>query len=346
MPSGVHFPHVNRRVVGPVVLALLAVVALALAAATLPAPVPTATSDGTGDGSGTGVGPGSDGGAGTTGDGVERPAWLSTLIAFLFAFLRVVGVLLLLLFVAAVIAYRDALLSALRDALVRLPRHLALALALVLAGAAYLALLWYLSPASGFPRPAPVRPFPGGGGGSNAPIRPTVPPTTLTVAVVLLVAAGATLILLWRCWADDPPATDDGSDVPSEEAAAVGEAAGRAADRIEADGAADNAVFRAWREMTGLLGADRRTTTPGEFAARAVSAGLNREDVEALTRLFEDVRYGGAEATPADERRAIRTLRRIERAYADGAGDDSDEGGDPRRRTGAANRSPDSGGDA
>ncbi len=57
--------------------------------------------------------------------------------------------------------------------------------------------------------------------------------------------------------------------------------------------------------------------TPTEFAAAAVDAGMAREDVEALTEVFEAVRYGAAEPTAAREREAVEALRRIERAYAD-----------------------------
>lgn len=80
-------------------------------------------------------------------------------------------------------------------------------------------------------------------------------------------------------------------------------AAGRAADRLASNEAAvENEVYRAWWEMTsGLSVADPETTTPAEFAAAAVAAGLDEADVAELTRLFEDVRYGERAAT-ADPR--------------------------------------------
>lgn len=95
---------------------------------------------------------------------------------------------------------------------------------------------------------------------------------------------------------------------------AVAEAAGTAADRLEGD-AVENDVHRAWREMTRALSvSNRQARTTGEFAEAAIRAGMDERDVDDLTELFEDVRYGGREPTDADERRAIEVLRRIEDA--------------------------------
>ncbi|MFB6219563.1 MAG: DUF4129 domain-containing protein, partial [Halobacteriaceae archaeon] len=88
-------------------------------------------------------------------------------------------------------------------------------------------------------------------------------------------------------------------------------------DRIEARADTDNEVYRAWQEMATLVGGDRpETSTPGEFADDAVAAGMDPADVEELTRLFEEVRYGDAPPTDEREQRAVRTLRAIEDAYA------------------------------
>jgi hypothetical protein len=43
--------------------------------------------------------------------------------------------------------------------------------------------------------------------------------------------------------------------------------------------------------------------------------GSRSDDIDALTDVFKEVRYGGASATPAREREAIKALRRIERRY-------------------------------
>jgi hypothetical protein len=70
--------------------------------------------------------------------------------------------------------------------------------------------------------------------------------------------------------------------------------------------------------MTELLDVDEpSSTTPGEFATAAVAAGLGRSDVDELTRLFEDVRYGSTEPSEDLEARALAVFRRIESRYAD-----------------------------
>jgi hypothetical protein len=59
------------------------------------------------------------------------------------------------------------------------------------------------------------------------------------------------------------------------------------------------------------------STTPREFQAAAVEAGMGPEDVRELTHLFEDVRYGGYSPTADREQRALAVLRRIEEKYGD-----------------------------
>ena len=102
------------------------------------------------------------------------------------------------------------------------------------------------------------------------------------------------------------------------DAADFARAAGLAADRIEkANVAVDNAVYRAWLEMTALLSIENpKTTAPMDFAEAAIEVGLGREDVFELTQLFTEVRYGGKDAANREER-AIEVLRNIEAQYKD-----------------------------
>ena len=114
--------------------------------------------------------------------------------------------------------------------------------------------------------------------------------------------------------ADDSPRS---TDRPTR---AVGQIAGRAADRIErgepGDEVIDNEVYRAWEEMTDRLDVPNdESTTPREFARVAAQAGLSDTDVSELTELFEDVRYGGYSPTTDREERAVDVLRRIEQSY-------------------------------
>jgi hypothetical protein len=158
--------------------------------------------------------------------------------------------------------------------------------------------------------------LPLGGSGSDGR---TASPVALPLLFGLLVALAAAIfaVVRRRGQSAGDAATDEGEDEEGD-AAAVGRAAGRAADRIEDDEGVENEVYRAWRELTALLDVESpETSTPGEFARAAVEAGLGREDVDELTRLFEDVRYGDREPSGVYEERAVAVFRRIERRYAE-----------------------------
>lgn len=170
------------------------------------------------------------------------------------------------------------------------------------------------------------------GGGDGTVTGPTLPALlVLTVLLVTVVAAFTALFYTdrdgdGRASTDPTAATDDAG-----QRAALGRAAGSAADRIESGDDFENEIYRAWREMTTPIDIDRPdSSTPGEFAAAARDAGLEPSHVEELRTMFEDVRYGDRPATADREDRAIEILRRIETAY----GDDADRGrsnGDGRR---------------
>lgn len=162
----------------------------------------------------------------------------------------------------------------------------------------------------------------GGEAGAFISSNPLLTAIIVAVAVALLVA----LVLLYSEEARNlvgarPSETEEPGFEEQYDAQALrmmGQAAGEAADRIDESGDADNEVYRAWREMTQHIDVERpESSTPGEFAAAAVDAGMAAEDVEALTAVFEEVRYGGLPATDEAETRAIEALRGIERSYAD-----------------------------
>ena len=276
-------------------LAAVAIVALAAAAATLPSTTQPA-------GAGGGGPPGTRGGEGgliptpsPTKPPVVGPGpldWLTTVVVLLA----------LLSLVLYVLVYR-------REAIRRL---------LLLAGVLVLvALLFWLASQTDLGSAGPLGwggpsfGLPTGSGGSTSSTRP--PYLLLLVLGVLLVGAVALFLRTGRFARVRSP--DEGPE-PSEDAAAVGRAAGRAADRIETTDDFDNEIYRAWREMTDLLEVPRpESSTPGEFAAAAVAAGMDADDVDELTRLFEDVRYGGEAPTGSMQRRALTILRRIEATY-------------------------------
>src|SRR6056297_1895242 len=143
----------------------------------------------------------------------------------------------------------------------------------------------------------------------------------LLFALVVVAALVASVAVLLGAGGDDEAgvgeaAAESDDDEPDEpDLRAVGRVAGEAADRIERSDA-DNEVYRAWRDMTEALDVDRpASSTPAEFAAAAVDAGVDEEPVADLTAAFERVRYGGEEATAERERRAAAALRRIEERH-------------------------------
>ena len=155
----------------------------------------------------------------------------------------------------------------------------------------------------------------GDGEGPGEDGEPSVP--TIVLYLLLLLAALITVLSVVtmrnRTGEEESEDADDGTD----SSAAVGRAAGRAADRLERTVDVDNEVYRAWREMTTLLDVERpESSTPGEFAAAAVDAGLSQSDVSELTRLFEAVRYGDRDPEGREEP-ALAVFRRIEAEYAE-----------------------------
>jgi len=163
----------------------------------------------------------------------------------------------------------------------------------------------------------------------------------IAVGLVFVVAHVLGSTKFGELFDDDPPPAEAPS--ADTDLNAVGDAAGEAADRIETQADVSNEVYRAWVEMTRHLDvAHPDATTAEEFADAAVDAGMDAADVERLTDLFRDVRYGGADPeTRADD--AVATLRRIEAAY--GEDDDGENGNSENGDEDAGTRSTD-GGDA
>ncbi len=76
----------------------------------------------------------------------------------------------------------------------------------------------------------------------------------------------------------------------------------------------DPGVADAWLEMTAAVDPDRPAAalTPAEWAEAAADRGLDDDAVADLTRLFRETRYGGADETPEDRRRARRDVGNLE----------------------------------
>ncbi|WP_338003094.1 DUF4129 domain-containing protein [Natronoglomus mannanivorans] len=166
----------------------------------------------------------------------------------------------------------------------------------------------------------------GGGAGDALMTTPEISPIWLVgVFGILLVAAAAVMI---RASGDQTvELEDEDEEIEQPDVRDLAQAAGEAADRLEKHNAdVDNAVYRAWWEMTRLLEVPNPdSATPGEFAAAAVDLGIAEDDVDELTTLFEEVRYGKRD--PASrEQLAIDVFRSIESEY--GGGSEADLEGD------------------
>lgn len=285
-----------------VIVAGIATVAVAFAAATLDS---TVVPDSSGSRTPGGIGGDGDGGllpiprsGPTPGETVQVP--------FFTEILAVLAVIVALAFVGYVIVYwREAL---------------GIGLAVVALLGVFFVLFQILPWPVSLASPPALTPGNGsllGGSGRATDTAQPSPPSRLVLLVLGLALVGAVVALVRT--SDDERTDSSGTDEGrSANAAAVGRAAGRAADRLERDAAVGNDVYRTWREMTELLDVDDPdTSTPGEFAAAAVEAGLGREDVDELTRLFEDVRYGDTQPVDEHERHAITVFRRIEERYAE-----------------------------
>lgn len=163
----------------------------------------------------------------------------------------------------------------------------------------------------------------GDGGGEG-----TATPGSGALTLLFLALAALTGLVVYRRYApsdrsavtaDQPREQRDHE--PQELAEAIGRAAGRAADQLE-ETSLENAIYEAWYEMTTALAVeDPATKTPAEFASAARAAGMATDDVDRLTRLFQDIRYGDTPVTEDRVRDAKATLRRIEANYRRPAGE-------------------------
>lgn len=161
----------------------------------------------------------------------------------------------------------------------------------------------------------------GAGEGSGLPV-----PTLVALLVAIIVGA-----LIYLRTAAASPEPEDSEDEPDGPRKAVGRAAERAVDRLERD-SLENAIYQAWYEMTAALSLrDTESLTPAEFREAAIEAGFAPDDVETLTDLFREVRYGDAPVTDERTRQARGALEGIQAVAADeqrSTGTDQPEAGE------------------
>lgn len=143
----------------------------------------------------------------------------------------------------------------------------------------------------------------------------------VVVGWLFALLAGLILLNARRTAADvrdgeEQPAVETDSTAAAGATTGIGAAAATAAAEIEDAEDPDNEIYRAWASMAARMDVgDPETSTPGEFAAAAIDAGIDRRHVDDLTRLFESVRYGTAQPTPERIERARRTFERIAEEY-------------------------------
>lgn len=152
-----------------------------------------------------------------------------------------------------------------------------------------------------------------GSGGMEAP---GVPP--IVIGLFFAGTVVLAIVMVFNTTGEEETFEPIEEEPPEPETADFARAAGRAADRIEeANVSVDNAVYRAWLQMTTLLNIENpETTAPRDFAKAAIEVGLDSDDVNELTELFTEVRYGG-KSPESREDRAIQVLRNIEQTYQD-----------------------------
>lgn len=137
----------------------------------------------------------------------------------------------------------------------------------------------------------------------------------LQIGAIFLALVAALFALAVYVQRRDRPLTEDSEMDEMADSAEIATAASEAVDQLEQVSDSENAVYRAWARMAEPLDVDHpESSTPGEFADAARAAGLYPDDVDELTTLFEEVRYGTTQITAEHERRAEHALQRIERS--------------------------------
>lgn len=313
---------VERRTVLTALLAVAAVLALGVSAATLNSTTSDSPSSGFGAGGqtdGTGVGDDTQDGFDLGNSGQAAAGGLELCIEFLRTpeFFAGAGLVALIVLGSLYRTTESWLLSGMAMFSLSMPVVLVM---LLLASCGQAPGELALSSAQQAANQTSLLPFQGGGesgvGGEGDAVST---PTSLLGIVLLLALVGSVGLLVFSTGDDEETLADEPPEPPeAAQPAGIGAVAGVAADRLENDADVENAVYQAWVEMTRHLDVDSpRSSTPAEFAAAAVDAGMAQEDVTELTDLFESVRYGGQEPSETEERRAIEALRNIEETYSE-----------------------------
>lgn len=146
----------------------------------------------------------------------------------------------------------------------------------------------------------------------------SVPYWYVLIAIWTLMGVGWYFLFHRGSDEDEPSAVDPGSEDSGATANPADTGVGR--NETVSDVPPSNTVYEAWREMAAEAAeATDGTLTANEVAAAADERGLDGEAVRALTRLFEEVRYGDRPVTEERERRAESALDSLEGSGGRGA---------------------------
>ncbi len=154
-------------------------------------------------------------------------------------------------------------------------------------------------------------------GGTFVAEPPVYTPPQISPWLIFGVSLGLALLFLLVGWVLYMRAQKEQSVAPLAEIAGI---ARRAIDELGGDGGSwDEAIAQCYIRMNQAVTAQRGLVrqvdmTPSEFAARMERSGLPGEAARALTRLFEQVRYGGMTPTQDDRNLALAALNAILRA--------------------------------
>lgn len=127
--------------------------------------------------------------------------------------------------------------------------------------------------------------------------------------VAILIVIGILIWYVYRHFIYKPPSTAD--QLKAEVEGAINE--------IEAGADLRNVIIRCYADMSQILNEQRgiqrqQAMTPREFETELQEMGLPHADIQRLTRLFEEVRYGNADLGQAAEQEAIHCLTAIAEA--------------------------------
>ena len=118
---------------------------------------------------------------------------------------------------------------------------------------------------------------------------------TATLASILVALTASPLVLLFLRCRRRKHILDDGAD---EILGIAADAAREIRDGADVIGVVQRCYARMLRALSDRSGVNPRFRTPREFAAAMREVGLHSESVDALTEMFELVRYGGRSEEP------------------------------------------------